>query len=126
MFTLSKQERLSGRNNFQTIFNNGKTIRLKCVTVRYYISNHEEKPPFRFAVAVPKKFMKRAHDRNYVKRLFRENLRHLKSEINEVSDKKIDCLFVYNSSEMPDYITIGSICTGIITQLKVKLQKWSE
>jgi ribonuclease P protein component len=121
MFTLSKRERLSGRKNFSYIFENGKTIRRDCVTVRFRIHTDPQNPVFRFAVAVPKKFMKKAHDRNYIKRLFRENLRLMKSGFTSDSVKKIDCLFIYNSSELPDYQTIESICNDLTLQLIRKI-----
>jgi len=80
-----------------------------------------EDVPIRFAIAVPKKFIKKAHDRNRVKRLFREAFRLQSTEIKELLKQdnfRIDALIVFNRGELPNYLEVSQILSTLFSRLK--------
>ena len=62
--------------------------------------------PAQLAIAVPKRFFKRAVDRNRIKRLIREVYRKNKSGIYSLlqsKEKQCAILVVFNGRKVPDY-----------------------
>jgi ribonuclease P protein component len=70
--------------------------------------------------SVPKKRLKHAHDRNYVKRCFREILRLNKATLeNHLSkcNKKINFALIYQLNERIPYVELEQKLLGAITKL---------
>ena len=74
-FTFSKEERLTGKTNIDHLFNDGKSFNLFPFKVFYCIVENPAEPISRLLIAIPKKKVKHAVDRNRLRRLVREAYR---------------------------------------------------
>jgi ribonuclease P protein component len=95
-FSISKKEIISNKNEFDQVFNSGKTIysnsrKLKAI---FYINNNAESEGLKVAFAVHKKAGS-AVWRNRVKRLLRESFRLNKSVLSD-SLKNVFLLVVFS------------------------------
>ena len=79
LFTFSKEERLTGKSNIDQLFNGGKSFNLYPFRVFYIIVDLPAEPVARLLIAIPKKKVKHAVDRNRLRRLLREAYRLNKS-----------------------------------------------
>jgi ribonuclease P protein component len=74
-FTFSKEERLTGKTNIDRLFNDGKSFNLFPFRVFHKIVETPDEPVARLLIAIPKKKVKHAVDRNRLRRLVREAYR---------------------------------------------------
>lgn len=74
-FTFSKEERLTGKTNIDQLFNEGKSFNLFPFRVFHRIVEAPDEPAARVLIAIPKKKVKHAVDRNRLRRLIREAYR---------------------------------------------------
>jgi ribonuclease P protein component len=79
-FTFSKEERLSGRTHIDELFDQGKSFHIAPFKVLYRITGIPQDHPVRLIIAIPKRKIKRAVDRNRLRRLIREAYRLNKPE----------------------------------------------
>ncbi len=103
--TYPHSEKLKSRLTIERLFREGKSVSkypLRLVFVP--IENSES--PIQLGVSVPKKFFKKAHDRNLIKRRLREAYRHNKSMLIDAAKSPIACMIVYNNSETMSYAHI--------------------
>ena len=78
------------------------------------------------AVSVPKKKIKRAVDRNRIKRLTREGYRLNKQLLIEVCNNKnaaIDFMLIYTGNVNPEFITVQSKIVLILQRLNSIIQQ---
>ena len=80
-FTFSKEERLTGKTNIDQLFNEGKSFTLLPFRVYYRLGPIPASPLARLLIAIPKKKVKHAVDRNRLRRLVRESYRLHKGEL---------------------------------------------
>lgn len=71
-FTFAKEERLTGKTNIDKLFNEGKSVSLYPFKIFYRMVENSEEPAARLLIAIPKKKVKHAVDRNRLRRLVRE------------------------------------------------------
>ncbi|MBO4403521.1 MAG: ribonuclease P protein component [Bacteroidales bacterium] len=103
-----KSAHLCGKNNFQMLFNQGKTIYSPVVKL-IYVTEKSDHPERKVAVAVSKRVFHNAVDRNRLKRQMREAYRLNQTLLDCQTAHAGECvhlLFVYNSHEKCDYINI--------------------
>ena len=74
-FTFSKEERLTGKSNIDQLFNRGKSFNLFPFRVFYHLVENADEPVARLLIAIPKKKVHHAVDRNRLRRLVREAYR---------------------------------------------------
>lgn len=74
-YTFSKEERLTGKTNIDQLFNDGKSFNVFPFRVFYYVVDTPGGPAARLLIAIPKKKVKHAVDRNRLRRLVREAYR---------------------------------------------------
>ena len=79
-FTFSKEERLTGKTNIDQLFNEGKSFNLFPFKVFYNIADNPAEPVARLLIAIPKKKVRHAVDRNRLRRLVREAYRLNRTE----------------------------------------------
>jgi len=82
-FILPKSRILRGRNNFQSLFANSKSLSTASVYLRYRIADSAT-PDFKIAFIAPKK-IGTAVKRNRIKRLMRESYRLNQDLLNSIS-----------------------------------------
>jgi len=74
-FTFSKEERLTGKTNIDQLFNEGKSFNQFPFRVFYRFADNPAEPLARLLIAIPKKKVRHAVDRNRLRRLVREAYR---------------------------------------------------
>jgi ribonuclease P protein component len=74
-FTFSKEERLTGKTNIDQLFNEGKSFSHFPFKVFYRPADHPAEPLARLLIAIPKKKVRHAVDRNRLRRRVREAYR---------------------------------------------------
>lgn len=84
MRTRARERRLCSEQEFAAVFNGRKRVSAAHVAVHWLIASE---PPARLGITVPKRLLKRAVDRNRVKRVCREQFR-----AHAVSAKPVDCV----------------------------------
>ncbi len=88
LFTFSKDERLTGKTNIDQLFNDGKSFTLFPFKVFYRLVEKNDEPFARVLIAIPKKKVKHAVDRNRLRRLVREAYRLHKSGLAECLESR--------------------------------------
>jgi ribonuclease P protein component len=123
-FTLGKTERLKSRKLIEQLFNEGKSFSVSPYRVFYLINPIPVTPDkmidIQFGVGVSGKNIKKAVDRNRVKRLIKEAYRLQKKELGEILKKKnlrLNIFLVYNSKELPDFNTAKEKLNVILNKL---------
>lgn len=92
----SRKERLSENILIEELFSAGKSFFKYPFKVVYKKSSKIGEYPARFAVSVAKKRIKKAVDRNYIKRITRESYRKNKNILYRgLGDVHIDIMFVF-------------------------------
>jgi ribonuclease P protein component len=87
--TFGKAFKLCSKKSIDMVFSKGK----KCQVfpfLAFVLYGENESPSLQYMIAVPKKKIKKAHDRNYIKRCIREGLRKNKKEMLGFIEEK-DC-----------------------------------
>ncbi len=85
---LPKRERLYLKESIKEVFAQGKSFVAYPLRVIYLIDDKELSARSQILVSVPKKYFKRAVDRNRIKRLVRENYRLNKSDLQRTLAEK--------------------------------------
>lgn len=119
-FTFGKAYKLCSVKRIDRLFSDGKRLKSYPISVMFQETEEEMEHVFQVIFSVPKKRMKHAHDRNYVKRCFREILRinkyvlenHLKK-----CDKKINFALIYQLNERIPYQELEQKLLNAITKL---------
>ncbi len=106
MSRFKKSERLSGVKNIYVLFSKGISFYIQPFNVIYHTEFDESDPFCKLLVAVPKKKIPKAVDRNKIKRLIRESYRMQKNEINDLLYQRkvsLKVIFVYTNRQVPTY-----------------------
>ena len=120
-FTLPKSTILRGRINFQSLFDNSKTLSTKTVTLRYRLIN-SDKTELKVAFISPKKTGK-AVLRNTMKRQLREAFRlnqHALSELVEQQQLHLHMALIARSSNA-DYHQIEKDVVTLLDDLRNRI-----
>lgn len=121
----SKLEKLKSKKSIDLLFQKGKSINIAPIRVVYLPKQESNNIPANVGVAVPKKNIKLAVNRNLIKRRIKEAYRlnnntfktHLLT--NNIS---LDLMFVYNSKQILPYGEIEDKIKVILTRL-IKLSE---
>lgn len=111
--TLSKEERLCGKNDISRLLKDGKYGFSSLF--RYCVLRDNGLEYNRFMVSVPKKSFKRAVKRNLLKRRIRESYRLLKSEY--AGGCHVDILFIYSPKEVIGFKEIYSDVGNVLRRI---------
>jgi ribonuclease P protein component len=119
-----KSYKLCSRKTIDLLFNEGKQLRAFPLKVYYAESKSVEKVPFQVVLSAPKRQFKRAHDRNYVKRLMKEVLRREKQPLEKVlneSGKQLSLFIIYTNKEVLTYQELEKCVRKLVLKLITEL-----
>ncbi len=111
--TLNKEERLKSKKEIELLFSDGKSISKYPIRLVYRKSSFENDINLRTGVSVSKRNFKKAVDRNFIKRLLRENYRKNKYIVPNTTHQ-FTFMFIYSGKEIPSYSLIESKMKGIL------------
>lgn len=103
---LSSAERLKHKKRIDLLFQKGASFNAYPVQMIFYVGEPSAEPCLQVAFSVPKKHMKKAVDRNHVKRLMRESYRIQKQNLLASVKQKnavVYLMFVYKSAKKYAY-----------------------
>ena len=118
--SFKKQERLTGKKNFEKLVTSGQRVHLSPFIVYWtYLSDQE--PPVRIAISIPKKKIKQATVRNLLKRRVRESYRINKHPLNDLLEERniqLYLLIVYVSNEILEFKIINQKIIEVLNRLE--------
>lgn len=117
---LSKLERLHSRKQMDELFAHGRSVRQGPLKLIFVESALKTNIPSEFMFTVSKRQFKRAHDRNYIKRLLREVFRVNKHLINDYLISQQKCMqgcFMFLGTQMPTHANLEKNILRIFAQL---------
>ena len=109
-YTLGKNERLKSRKAIQLLFDKGAQANLFPFRVIYLMGEkdalHPEAEILKAAFSVSKRYFKKAHDRNKIRRRIKETYRLQKNQLLlplKEQNKTLQLFFLYNTKDPMEY-----------------------
>lgn len=125
-YTLGKNERLKSSKAIQLLFDKGAQVSLFPFRVIYLIgekdANISDEDVLKAAFSVSKRYFKKAHDRNKIRRRIKEAYRLQKNQLLlqlKEQNKTLQLFFLYNTKDPMEYDALFTK----IGQLIARLQK---
>lgn len=112
--TLGAAKRLKSQKKIDRLFLSGKRTNSYPLKSVFYLDS-DETPGFQIAVSVPKKLVKKAVDRNLLKRRMREAFRL--HQTNLKPQNKLEVMFIYSTNEIHDFAKIEKAMLVLIDSL---------
>ena len=103
------------KKNTQELYTTGSKISTLSFNVIWNI-NTNENPDSNIVISVPKKNIKKAVDRNYIKRIIREIYMQNRSLVL----KPINCILIYTKSSLPEFNKLKEELVTLLQNLIVK------
>jgi len=119
-------ERLSSRKIIGSLFEKGSSLYSYPFTIAWMEGDPAQQYPARVAISVPKKRLKRAVDRNRVKRVVREAWRHNKTALYEALEQqkiKIVLMLIYTGHGLPSQADINNAIEKVILKLLIAIKE---
>lgn len=117
--TFSKNERLYHKKIIEELFKNGSSHFLYPFLLKYLPSAAAEQKYHQVLISVPKKYFKKAVERNLVKRKVREIYRTNKQLIYP-AEVKYSIAIVYTGKEILPYKTLKNKLIKVLKRLPIK------
>ncbi|MCD8285322.1 MAG: ribonuclease P protein component [Prevotellaceae bacterium] len=116
--TFQKAERLCGRKRIDRLFSSGNRSLAAYPLRAVYILEEREGAPVEVLISVPKRLLKRAVDRNRVKRLVREAYRLNKGLLlPSLGDRRIALAFLWISNQMADFQRVETKVKNLLQRI---------
>jgi len=118
--SLCKDEKLKSKKNIEQLFNEGKSVFHSGFTLVYLTKPLVSPFPAQVGFSVPKRFYKRAVDRNRIKRLMREAYRKNKWPLYEhllAKQIEVSLLFVFKGKAIPRHTTVEAAVVTCLQKL---------
>jgi ribonuclease P protein component len=120
-FTFTKQERLCGEIRINRLFATGRSFLQYPFRVVYALPEESQSALPRILISVPRKKIRKATDRNRIKRLTREAYRknkHILLESTAQFDKNVQFAVVFLSDQLPEYELIETKMKQLLLKLR--------
>lgn len=118
MYSFSKEERLCGKKSISRLLAEGTKYFQPSFSVKWMELEVMEQPPIQLLVIVPKRYFKKAVDRNKIKRFIRESFRKNKEILSAPlieKNKNIALMLLYNSRKIES-------CPEVESKIRLILQ----
>jgi len=115
-FSFKKPERLTSRKQINTLFKHGNILFIYPVKAYYIYSKNNSNSSNTVLFSVPKKNIRKAVERNRLKRQMREVYRNNKLLLNE--KKHLNIGFIYTESMITSYALIKESLIKIMKNIK--------
>lgn len=115
-----KTERLKSRKSIESLFKEGSRQKAYPFVLLYREVEKAHYPAL-MTVAVPKRQIRNAVDRNLIKRRTKEAYRLLKSDLYDTLKNKnihMEMLFLYQSGKLEEFKTIESAIQKLVSKIK--------
>ena len=125
-FSFKKVERLSGKIQFNNLFSSGHSLYLYPFLLIWKITEADQACPVKAAFIAPKKKIKKAVKRNYIKRRIKESYRHHKIELCDfLNEKKINIhlAIVYKEANPVPFKTLDEKINQCLKRLEKEITK---
>lgn len=116
----SKNEKLKSKKEIENLFSKGKSINAFPIRATYLPKTKNEDIPINMGVAVSKKNIKLAVNRNLIKRRVKEAYRLNNSELKvhlKKSEIELNIMFIYTSKQILPYKEIETKIKVLLTRL---------
>jgi len=120
-FTLGKMEKLKSKKAIELLFEKGNRIKSFPIQLVYLRNSKEREIMLRSGFSVPKRSIKKAVERNEIKRLMREVFRNQKISFSENLKRPHDFMFVYLSKEKESYATLEKAMEKLNKKFLIKI-----
>jgi len=120
-FAFPKKEKLTGKLQIDRLFNEGRSFAHVPFRIYFRIFQDENDKGIRVLIAVPKKKLSLAVDRNRVKRLIRESYRLQKAVLSmpAMHEKSLHIGIVYTGDQAdPGFALVKEKISGCLLKLK--------
>lgn len=122
-YTYSKDEKLKSRKLIKELFENGKAVTVFPLRMIYLKKEHLGKFPVKAGVSVSKRNLKRAVDRNRIKRLLRESYRLNKYLLYLNLEEQYVMLFIYLAKEKKSFSLIEDKMKELMQKFLKRIKK---
>ncbi|MFY7990621.1 MAG: ribonuclease P protein component [Fluviicola sp.] len=119
-----KAYKLCSKKQINAVYVSGKVVKSYPINCHYLPLSLDAAVPFQVVIAVPKRAFKRAHDRNYIKRLLREVIRKNKQLIEpklQANATQLGIMVFYRSKEIPNYEQLDQAWQKLVQKLTQEL-----
>lgn len=119
--TFGKSEKLKSKKIIEQLFKEGKSVSNNRFTLVYLQHPLPTFYPAQAGFSVPKKFFKRAVDRNRIKRLMRETYRLNKNVLYQflaAQKQQLAIMFIYKGDKLPSQEATGKSITVCLKKLR--------
>ena len=99
----SKKELKFSKNKIDDLYKYGQRIYGQSLIIIWRYIETDTLIPVQLLISVPKKKIKKAVNRNYIKRIIREIYRLNKSQLVNVFHQPIEFIIKYNKTSLPEF-----------------------
>ena len=123
-FNFPARLRIKSKKDIERLFENDASFFAHPLLLKYYIeetiSDSTQEP--QFAVSIPKRNFRRAHDRNLLKRRIREAYRlQWRQILNETYSSKILLMFIYVGKQINEFDDLHKAVENLLLKIKKSL-----
>ncbi len=116
--SLGKSKKLKGKTTIARVFKEGNSLRKGPLRIVYLINQDKsESSEHQMGFVAPKRFIKKAVDRNKMKRLMRESYRLQQELIQTSNGRYIQGMIMYQSPKTMDFDKMFSLMRKLLNEL---------
>lgn len=118
-FTYNKHQKLKSRKLVDELFTSGKSMLAFPLKVVFTVEKVAQ-PKVLSGIGVSKKHFKKAHDRNYVKRIVRETFRVHKNEIDtfaNINNLNLHFFLLFIDKQLPNFEQMNTKMPTILKKI---------